>query len=180
MSIKAPINTHRTPIAQRNGATRRGRGGSGGEVTDPRRPPGWTWDTGGERCTNDAAGALCEQTLRAIRQPEAAVGTCLTTRVVHQESLALLTAEAAQQGVLPRGFNAFGDNAEPQGPREGDNAANDGLVLPVGTRTADERAVDLQNVDREVLEVAQRGVARTEIVDGQPHAKCFEPTQRLE
>src|SRR3712207_8708535 len=38
----------------------------------------------------------------------------------------------------------------------------------------DERAVDLQLVDREALEVAQRGVARAEVVEDQPHAQLLE------
>src|ERR1700730_9174089 len=45
-------------------------------------------------------------------------------RSPHQESLTLIAAEHAQQGKLRGGLDAFGGDAEAQGPGERDHAAN--------------------------------------------------------
>ena len=50
------------------------------------------------------------------------------------------------------------------------------LVRSVG-HAGDERAVDLEDVDRELAEVAERGVAGPEVVDREPHAEGLEAAQ---
>src|SRR5262249_56577395 len=51
----------------------------------------------------------------------------------------------------------------------GDGGAGDGGVLGGVADPAHEGLVDLQDVDGELLEVGDRGVAGAEIVDGQAH-----------
>ena len=50
--------------------------------------------------------------------------------------------------------------------------------LPPRSSRVDERLVDLQDVEREALQVAERRVAGAEIVDRQPHAQRLERLQR--
>ncbi|MNG30560.1 hypothetical protein D3C84_1161980 [compost metagenome] len=42
---------------------------------------------------------------------------------------------------------------------------------------ADEGLVDLEDVQRQALEVTQGGIARAEVVDGQLHAEVFQLVQ---
>jgi hypothetical protein len=77
---------------------------------------------------------------------------------------------AAQQFQLVLGFDAFGNDLQAQRVSQGDGAEGDGTVVEVGFDVGDEGAVDLQVVDREQLEVGERGVAGAEVVDGQRDA----------
>ena len=57
---------------------------------------------------------------------------------------------------------------------EADDRAGDRRLALVEADPRDERAVDLEHVDRERGEVAQRGVAGAEVVDGEPDAELLE------
>ncbi len=52
----------------------------------------------------------------------------------------------------------------------GDDRLGDRLVLRIRGQIADEGAVDLERVDREALEVSERGVAHAEVVDRKAHS----------
>src|SRR5438105_1996333 len=54
---------------------------------------------------------------------------------------------------------------------------DDGAVGGVRTEPGDEAPVDLEGVDREAFEVAERGVAGAEVVDRQPYADVFQAAQ---
>src|SRR5262249_62198432 len=60
-----------------------------------------------------------------------------------------------------------------------DDRLRDGLVVGVARDVLDERAVDLHAVDREALEIAERGVARAEVVDRYRDAERLDPLQPL-
>src|SRR3954452_18027154 len=66
----------------------------------------------------------------------------------------------------PGVLDALGDGAQPEPPAEVDDALHDRRVRRVGEQVADERAVDLELVDRQVLEQRERGVAGPEVVHG--------------
>ena len=68
-------------------------------------------------------------------------------------------------------LDTFGDDGEVQRLGEADDRAHDRLALGVPAETVDERAVDLQRVDREPLEVGERRVAGAEVVDDEVHAE---------
>ena len=82
-----------------------------------------------------------------------------------EESLCGLTAVLAQERELFLRLDSFGHDHELQAVGHGDDGAHDGRVVGVRRDLRDEAAVDLQIVEREVLEVAQRGVAGAEVVD---------------
>src|SRR3954454_22591785 len=75
---------------------------------------------------------------------------------------AVLGDAVERLGVL----DALGHGAEPEPAAEVDHALHDRGVRRVGQQVADERAVDLELVDRQVLEQPERGVAGPEVVDG--------------
>ena len=68
-------------------------------------------------------------------------------------------------------FHALRDNAKVEALRELDDRAHDRRVLePVG-QVLDNVAIDLQAVDRETLQVAERRMAHAEVVDGDTDAR---------
>ena len=53
-------------------------------------------------------------------------------------------------------------------------------IVQVVRQAVDEGFVDFQHVQRQAFEVAERGVAGTEIVDGQLQAECLEIMKDLQ
>jgi hypothetical protein len=60
---------------------------------------------------------------------------------------------------------------------EADNARHDGRGLRAGAERVDERAVDLDLLDREAGEIRQAGIAGAEIVHGDRHAELIEASE---
>jgi hypothetical protein len=86
-----------------------------------------------------------------------------------------MSQQGAELGRLLGGFDAFGDALQGQPGSEPDDGADDRGVRGVVDDIVDERLVDLDDVDRQQLaEVTQRGVADSEVVDGQQHAQLAE------
>jgi hypothetical protein len=57
--------------------------------------------------------------------------------------------------------------------------ADQRLALLVVFEPGDERAVDLERIDGELLEVGERGVAGAEVVDRNPHPRSLIAARRL-
>ena len=84
---------------------------------------------------------------------------------------------AAQRGeALERQLvlDALGDHLQPEVVAEVDRRAHDDQVALVLQHRRDERAVDLELVDRQALEVGKRRVAGAEVVDREAHAELGE------
>ncbi len=82
-----------------------------------------------------------------------------------------LRGVAAQFAEAIQGFlilHTFGHYLELQVVREIDAGAHDGGVVIVAHHADDEGLVDLDGIDRQLLQVGQRGVAGSEIVNGDP------------
>src|SRR6266446_2486590 len=79
-----------------------------------------------------------------------------------------------QAGLLLEGFDALGDHGQIEALAHGDDRLGDRLVLEVLRKVADKGAVHLERVDREALEVRERRVADSEVVDGEPHAHLLD------
>ena len=77
------------------------------------------------------------------------------------------------KGVL----DAFGDGPKPQCVGHVDDAAHDGLVLLAARDPPHEGPVDLEVVDREPAQVAQRRVPGTEVVEGELNAQRLQLAQ---
>ena len=87
------------------------------------------------------------------------------------EPLRRVATDALEERELRLVLDALGDDAEPQDPRHRDDGFDDRSRRVVGQHLRDERAVDLDRVDREALQIAQRRVASAEIVEREPHAE---------
>src|SRR6266850_4136876 len=92
-------------------------------------------------------------------------------RLAEQKALQLVAAVGAQELALLDRLDPFGDDFQPQTMAERDDALGDRHVVRIVGYVLDERAVDLDAVDREALQVSQRGVAGAEVVDREvdPH-----------
>jgi hypothetical protein len=72
-----------------------------------------------------------------------------------QVALDQIAAELVEHLQLALGFHAFGDDAQMQGPRQGDDRSDHGLALFAGAEIVDERAVDLHFRDGQRGQVGQ-------------------------
>src|SRR5215470_16561017 len=101
-------------------------------------------------------------------------------RPVENVALHLVTGVIAQESFLVRALDAFGDDRQVQALAHGDDRLSDGLVLAVLDEVANEGAVHLQGVDREALDLCERGVADSEVVDGDPHTQLLNGGKQLD
>ena len=101
------------------------------------------------------------------------VSRCGSARAESAERLGLAEVEAlgevdahlAQQLERLAVVDELGDRALAQPAGDVDDRPHDQLVGPVVGRSRDELAVDLQQVERQVLEVVERGEAGAEVVE---------------
>ncbi len=86
-------------------------------------------------------------------------------RRAREEALVLVAAQGAQRVELRLGLHALGDHREPSECAIAMMARDDRLVVRVELDVAHERAVDLDRVHRQRLQVGERRVAGAEVVD---------------
>lgn len=94
-----------------------------------------------------------------------------------QIALVEIAAERLDQFELFRGFHALGHGGNAEVAREVDDSAHDGCVARITGESGNERAVDLDRVDREVFQVGQAGVPGTEIIQRDLETHLFEQPQ---
>src|SRR6476619_3503623 len=80
-------------------------------------------------------------------------------------ALALAAARQPKHVRLLLGLDALGDQAERQAVAHADDCTDDRHGLHIERQAADEGLVDLDLVDWEAADIAERGIARTEIVE---------------
>ncbi len=68
----------------------------------------------------------------------------------------------------------------PKRVREGDDCARDRVVVVAHAGARHERAVDLERLDREALEVRERRVPGAEVVDREVHAERAQRAERVD
>src|SRR6266403_3957401 len=82
----------------------------------------------------------------------------------HQKALYRIAAFGPQELQLGGCLNALGDDLQIQVMTERDDGADDRGVVRVGADVVDERAVDLQRVQREAFQIVQRAVPGAEVI----------------
>ena len=91
--------------------------------------------------------------------------------MAEQESLSLFAAHLDQARELRFGFDAFGDHRLVERAPQREYRAHDLLPVVVGAEARDEGAIDLDHVDRQFVEHAERRIPGAEIVDADLHAE---------
>ena len=92
-----------------------------------------------------------------------------------EETLGVAAAPFLEKILLRLGLHSLGNDPEIHAPGQGNNrGGNRGVVGIVGD-IADKHPVDLELIDRQAPQAAERGIAGAEIVDGQgnPHLVQF-------
>src|SRR6202040_709418 len=65
----------------------------------------------------------------------------------------------------PQGFYALSDDPQLQAASHADHRGHDGSLRRSGGDATDERLVDLEGVNRKLLQIAQAGITRAEVID---------------
>src|SRR3954469_19712271 len=95
-----------------------------------------------------------------------------------QVALGAVAAEPAERVELAGGLDALGDRLEPQAARDVDDRADDRRVVLLLAQPVDERAVDLDRVDRHALQARQGRVAGAEVVEQDADAELAQALER--
>src|ERR1035441_184872 len=77
-----------------------------------------------------------------------------------------MAAQVGQESPLFFAFHTFGNHRQAHGTAQRNNGLCDGAARCVGQNVPDKRAVDFQLVQWKALEIGQRGVARSKVVQG--------------
>ena len=88
-----------------------------------------------------------------------------------------MTSEFREQRALLFALDAFGDDGEVQLVPEADDHFGDAGAVSTVADVVDERAVDLQAVDRQAVKIRERGEAGAEVVDGNGDAQRLQGVQ---
>ncbi len=76
-----------------------------------------------------------------------------------------MAAESLDAAELAVGVDPLGDDLQIEGPPELHHHAQQNQIRPLVLEDRDERPVDLELVDRQLLQVGQRAVSRAEVVE---------------
>src|ERR1700687_1252041 len=88
-----------------------------------------------------------------------------------QVTLRPRAAQAAQRRDLLLGLDALGDDLDAEPLAEHEDGLDDLDLAVVGGHRLYERAIDLERVDRQLVQVAERRIAGAEVVDSQLNAQ---------
>ena len=98
-------------------------------------------------------------------------------RLGQVEALPALAAEPLEQLQLVGVLDALGDRPQPQGPAHPQHRVHQHGAIGMRVDAVDEALVDLQHVDRELLQVRQRRVPRAEVVERDADPELLELVQ---
>ena len=105
--------------------------------------------------------------LIGLRHSEPSAFRCRKPKMV---TLQVANTCCAHKGRVLGTFDAFGDGSEAKAFNEIDQIAQNALLRTARRQIANVGLVDLDHVHRQMLKMAQRGVAGAEIVHGDPAA----------
>src|SRR5580693_1030307 len=81
-----------------------------------------------------------------------------------QETLTAVALQGSEDAELLFGLDSLCNHCETQGVRKPDYRGNDGALVIYPFEIADERSVDLDEVERELSQVCERRIAGTKVV----------------
>ena len=85
-------------------------------------------------------------------------GCSWSERLGEQKALSIAATNVSQLSQLTARLDTFSDDVRSNASRQRDDALDDGGLLMFGVEAADKRPIDLERVDREPVELAQRRV----------------------
>ena len=87
-------------------------------------------------------------------------------------------SQRLQGGLLREGFDSFGDDDHLEFLAEGNDRPSDGRILRVVVDAGDEALIDLEGVNRELMEVREARPPRAEVVDGDARTEVVDSLQQ--
>ena len=81
----------------------------------------------------------------------------------------LVASGLAHEGRLRIGLDALGDNTKIESASERDDGSYDRRLFGIRLRTVDERTIDLEPLDGKRLQIRERRIAGSEVVDADLH-----------
>src|SRR5690606_11077918 len=101
-------------------------------------------------------------------------------RFAEQETLHFVTAGKNQELQLFRRFHPFGNHAHAEVVRHGNNGAGNLRVVGVAGQVLNKAAVNFQGVYRELLQIVERRVAGTDIINGRTLAEAAQAAEHVQ
>lgn len=103
-------------------------------------------------------------------------------RLREQETLPGVAPHGTQPLPLIGILDALGDGREAEALTQLDDRPRQrpAVLTRVGAAAPDERAIDLQDVDGKTLQIAERGLAGSEVIDREADAECLQGLQELD
>src|SRR5690606_27256934 len=95
-----------------------------------------------------------------------------------QVTLPKVAFEVEEAACLILGLDTFGHDPDAEASSEIDHRPNDRLIVGVYCHAFDEALVDLDEIDRELLQVPERGIAGAEIIERNSYAAHVHQRQR--
>ena len=92
-------------------------------------------------------------------------------RTSEEVALSLLAAQLLQESELARGLDALSDRAEMQVVCQANQGGDDARRVLVLLDARDEGTVDLDAIDGQLMQVAQRGIAGAEVIEGHANSQ---------
>ena len=104
----------------------------------------------------------------------------MRSRRAEKEALPFPAALGGETGEVGLRLDAFGDDLHVETRGEAEDGTHDGQRMPVARQVAYERAVDLDLVEREGAQIAERGIAGSEVVHGDARTQRAQGVQLLD
>src|SRR6185436_17586491 len=130
---------------------------------------------GSARSARDSAAS---SVLSAALDHQCANRLCLDQRA-EVIALAVLTVVPRQERHLAFRLDAVGDRVERQAVGDRQNRAAHHLPVLVRVEVGDERAIDLQHIERELPQILEARIAGAELVDREPHTELLQGAQAV-
>src|SRR5207244_10754455 len=112
--------------------------------------------------------------LPALVGGDEAAGAVRAHGAREEEALAELAAELLEERQLRAGLDALGEHLLVERLAELEDGAHDLAAVALARHAVDERAVDLERIDGQRRQVAQRRIAGAEVVDGKRDAHVMQ------
>src|SRR5207253_7143407 len=94
-------------------------------------------------------------------------------RLGEQITLTVVASETLKQGELGLGLDALGDDFLLEILCERDDGLEDLRILAALADAVNERAVDLERVEGQAMQIAEARISRAKIIDAELYAQAF-------
>src|SRR3569623_3386898 len=121
-----------------------------------------------------SAPAGLSPALQRTAATEVGVDLAVRHRPAEEITLHHVATHFPQKRELFGRFDPFRHHVEFEAACHGNDGGDDGGIVLIGLDVADEGAIDLEGANGKTLEIAQRGIASAEVVDGETYSDAVQ------